>query len=40
MTRYTCRDCGHDYGANVPTPPHIVLHLTVSHGPHPSITAR
>lgn len=40
MTRYTCRDCGHDYGTRLPTPPHITLHLTVSHGVHPPIVAQ
>jgi hypothetical protein len=40
MTRYTCRDCGHDYGAKVPSPPLVTLHLTVTHLGRTPIVAR
>lgn len=37
MTRYRCKDCGHDYGARVPSAPLVQLHLAVSHGGNPPI---
>lgn len=29
---YECNLCGHVYGTEVPSPPVVQLHLTVSHG--------
>lgn len=31
MTVYTCRDCGHQYGATMPSAPVIALHRACSH---------
>lgn len=31
MTSYQCRDCGHSYGARIPSAAVIALHRAVSH---------
>lgn len=38
MTVYACRDCGHVYGAAVPSPALIALHRAVSHSGNAPIT--